>query len=101
MPANAEIEAQIRFDIERLRTLQHGDGGFSFWRADDASIPYISVHAAHAFARAKAKGYAVPNEVINKSLWYLKNIEQYLPAEYSAESKLAISAYAIYVRDLL
>jgi uncharacterized protein YfaS (alpha-2-macroglobulin family) len=101
LPTKEEIEAKMRSDIERLRKLQHGDGGFSFWSATDESIPYLSAHVAHALARAKAKGYDVPNEMITKSLYYLKNIEAYFPKEYSEESRWAISAYALYVRDLL
>ncbi len=101
LPTKIEIEVKMKADIERLQTLQHSDGGFSFWRSDDASIPYISVHVAHAFARAKAKGYEVPNQMIAKSLDYLKNIEAKYPQEYSEKSRWAISAYALYVRDLL
>ena len=61
----------------------------------------MSVHAAHALARAKAKDYRVPDEITAKSLNYLKNIEAKIPSTYSEESGWAISAYALYVRDLL
>jgi alpha-2-macroglobulin len=102
LPTPEEIEAKMTSDIERLRSLQHSDGGFSFWRADDASLPYISIHVIHALARAKAKGYKVPDEVIDRSLnYYLKDIESHFPKEYSEESRRALSAYALYVRDLL
>ncbi len=101
MPTKENIEAKMKADIARLQTLQHQDGGFSFWQSNDASIPYLSVHVAHALARAKAKGYAIPNEIVAKSLNYLQNIEGKLPATYSQESRWAISAYALFVRDLL
>lgn len=101
LPSEKEIEAKMKADIERLQNLQHADGGFSFWRNDDESIPYVSVHVAHAIARAKAKGYEVPNEMVAKSLDYLKNIENKYPQSYSEKSRWAISAYALYVRDLL
>ena len=45
-------------DIERLRALQNDDGGFGFWRRGERSWPYVSIHVAHALARAKAKGFA-------------------------------------------
>ncbi len=101
LPTKDAIERQMRFDIERLQSLQHYDGGFSFWRNDDESLPYLSVHVAHAIARAKAKDYKISAEMIAKSKDYLKNIEAKLPKEYSEESRWAISAYALFVRDLL
>ncbi|HEY0458380.1 MAG TPA: hypothetical protein VGC97_04460, partial [Pyrinomonadaceae bacterium] len=101
MPETEEIERTMAAGIERLRQLQHEDGGFSFWSATDDSFPYISVHVAHALARAKMKGYKVTDAVLEKSLGYLKNIESKYPKEYSPESRRAISAYALYVRNLL
>jgi Large extracellular alpha-helical protein len=101
MPLPEAIEAKMSADIERLVKLQHKDGGFSFWRSDDASQPFISAHVAHALARARLKGYKVPPETLEKSLDFLKNIESHYPNSYSRESRLAISAYALYVRDLL
>jgi uncharacterized protein YfaS (alpha-2-macroglobulin family) len=101
LPTKAEIEAKMTSDIERLRRLQHGDGGFSFWSSKDQSIPYVSVHVAHALARAKSKGYDVPPVLSQNLLNYLKNIESKYPPLYSLESRWAISAYALYVRDLM
>jgi uncharacterized protein YfaS (alpha-2-macroglobulin family) len=101
LPTKAEIEAKMAADIERLRTLQHPDGGFSFWSSKDESIPFVSVHVAHALGRAKAKGYDVPPALINNLQNYLRNIEAKYPTVYSPESRRAISAYALFVRDLL
>ncbi len=101
LPTKAEIEAKMASDIERLRTLQHADGGFSFWSSKDESLPFISVHVAHALARAKAKGYVVASEISLNLLPYLKNIEARYPAVYTPESRRAISAYALFVRDLM
>lgn len=101
LPSKSEIETKMKSDIERLAKLQHRDGGFSFWRSDDESFPYVSVHVAHALARAKEKGYGVSSDTINKSLVYLKNIEAKYPAFYSQESRWAISAYALSARALL
>lgn len=101
LPSENAIEAKMKSDIERLVKLQHNDGGFSFWRSDDESFPFVSVHVAHAFARARAKGYAVPPAAIAKSLAYLKNIEAKYPQFYILPSRRAISAYALSVRALL
>jgi hypothetical protein len=102
LPTKTQIEAKMKSDIERLQKLQHADGGFSFWRNDDESFPFVTVHVAHALARAKAKGYAVPKETLAKTLNYLKTIETKLSKKkYSQESRWVILAYALYVRDLL
>jgi uncharacterized protein YfaS (alpha-2-macroglobulin family) len=101
LPSREEIEAKMASDIERLRQLQHKDGGFSFWKSDDESIPYLTVHVAHALARATQKGYQVPPRTIENLLKYLRNIENFYPQKYNYESRYAISGYALYVRNLL
>jgi uncharacterized protein YfaS (alpha-2-macroglobulin family) len=101
LPSKTQIEAKMVSDIEHLRKMQHGDGGFSFWSVTDESLPYLTVHVAHALARAKAKGYDVPSSLTLNLLNYLRLIESKYPAFYSIESRRAISAYALYVRDLM
>lgn len=101
MPSKTQIEAKMKSDIERLQKLQHKDGGFSFWRNDDESFPFVTVHVAHALARAKAKGYVVPKEMLDKLQVYLVNIETKFPKSYSQEAKWTLSAYSYFVRDLL
>ncbi len=101
LPTKEAIEAKMTLDIERLRKLQHSDGGFSFWSSKDKSIPYVSVHVAHAVARANLKRYNVPPVLSQSLLNYLRNIEAKYPEYYSVESRWAISAYALYVRDLM
>ena len=101
MPSKAAIEAKMNADIQRLQKLQNEDGGFSFWQKGNKSLPYISIHVAHALARAKAKGYAVANESLTKSLDFLRNIESVYPLTDSKESRWTLSAYALYVRNLL
>jgi len=101
LPTKEAIEAKMASDIERLQKLQHADGGFSFWSSKDQSIPYVSVHVAHAVARANLKRYNVPLVLSQKLLNYLRNIEAKYPEYYSVESRHAISAYALYVRDLM
>ena len=54
-------------------------------------------------ALAKAKGYKVPDEMINKTKPYLKDIEKHFDDWYknSPQVRWTISAYALYVRDLM
>lgn len=81
--------------------MQNDDGGFGFWRRGDESWPYLSIHVAHAVARATEKGFDVPIAIQNKSRAYLREIEQHIPNYYGPEARRALVAYSLYVRDLM
>ena len=102
MPTSAEIEAQMKKDLLHLERLQNYDGGFEYWRRDEDSIPFISVHVMHALARAKVEGYQVNQNTIDQGLSYLRDIEAKCRAkDYSEYTTRTITAYAVYVRNLL
>ena len=88
-------------DLERLRGLQHRDGGVGFWRRGETSWPYVSIHVAHALARAKAKGFPVPAETIARSKTYLGRVERHIPSDYGVEVRRTLRAYALAVRALM
>ncbi len=100
LPEQAEIEAQIREDIEGIARLQTGDGGFRWWSSSRRSYPFLTTHVTHALVRAQANGYDVPADMLSRALNYLENVEQHFPAWYSEDIKNTIRAYALYVRDL-
>ncbi len=101
LPPREQLEARMEADIEKLRKLQHADGGFNFWTATGDSIPFVSAHVAHALARARQKGYAVPPKMLDRAADYLRNIETRSRSYYSYPNGWTMSAYALYVRDLL
>jgi uncharacterized protein YfaS (alpha-2-macroglobulin family) len=101
LPSPKVLRDYVDSDLKRLQGLQNDDGGFGFWRKGEQSFPYVSVHVAHAFVRAKSKGFTVSEEILNNSKDYLRNIEQKIPSEYSIESRRAIQAYALFVRALM
>jgi alpha-2-macroglobulin len=98
LPKPEEMKAAMARDIKKLRSLQNDDGGFAFWKRNDESWPYISIHVAHALQRAKEKGFDVPSEMLDRSKDYLRRIEQHIPHYYSIEARRALIAYALYVR---
>lgn len=100
LPAPAEVTAAVERDIQRLQTMQNYDGGFPIWRRGDESWPFYSVHAAHALVRAQQKGFEVPEDMLFRSLDYLRNIEQYIPSWYSQKARNSLIAYSLYVRKL-
>lgn len=101
MPSSEEIRKRVLKDIERLKNLQNGDGGFPIWERGRPSWPYHSVHVMHALARAKAAGFAVPEKAVNNGLEYIRRIERHFPENYSPPCRHSIQAYAVYVSFLL
>src|SRR5262245_50520287 len=99
LPKAEELVAAVDRDIKRLEGMQDPNGGFGFWRRDGETWPYLSIHVAHALERAKEKGFNTPPEMLELSKQYLRSIEQHIPHWYSAESRRAIIAYALYVRN--
>ncbi len=99
LPKSDELIAAVDRDIKRLQGMQNPDGGFGFWRRDSETWPYLSIHVAHALQRAKEKGFDTPPETLERSKGYLRGIEGHIPRWYSAESRRALIAYALYVRN--
>jgi alpha-2-macroglobulin len=99
LPKADELIAAVDRDLKRLQGMQSPNGGFGFWRRDSETWPYLSIHVAHALQRAKEKGFNTPPEMLELSKGYLRNIEQNIPHWYSVESRRALVAYALYVRN--
>ena len=101
LPAAAALDRSVTQDIDRLEKMQNSDGGWGFWKRGERSSPYLSIHVAHALARARAKKYTVADATLKQALAYLRNIEYYLPRWYGNNERRAITAYALYVRAAL
>ncbi|MBI9043861.1 MAG: hypothetical protein JEZ06_05205 [Anaerolineaceae bacterium] len=99
LPSPETMEASVTEDIEELAGLQNYDGGFPYWRRGYDSIPYNTVHVAHALQRARMMGYEVPENMWQDVLSYLQYIEDYYPYWYSQRTRETISSYALYVRQ--
>ncbi|HWN08876.1 MAG TPA: DUF6049 family protein [Pyrinomonadaceae bacterium] len=101
LPSPKSLRDSVSSDLKLLEALQNDDGGFGFWRQGQPSFPYVSIHVAHALARAKTKGFKVNESVLEEAEEYLDEIDSKIPSEYSPESRRAIQAYALYVRALM
>ncbi len=101
LPKPDELKAAVGRDLERLRALQNDDGGFGFWRHGDRSWPYVSIHVAHALGRAKARGFAVPDETLERARDYLRGIDGHIPKEYGDDVRRTLQAYALATRAVL
>ncbi|GMV42008.1 MAG: hypothetical protein AMXMBFR64_37240 [Myxococcales bacterium] len=101
LPPPEDIVAAVARDVERLGKMQNSDGGFGFWRRGDESWPWVSIHVAHALGRAKAKGFDVPQQMIDRALGYLRDVRRHMPSWYGVEARQALEAYALYARGVL
>jgi uncharacterized protein YfaS (alpha-2-macroglobulin family) len=101
LPTPEEMEAAVLRDIEQLQVLQNFDGGFPYWRRGQDSIPYNTIHTAHALHGAAQMGFEVPQEMQVLVLEYLRDIESHYPSYYSKRIRQTLSAYALYVRHLM
>jgi len=101
LPSADEMEAAIRRDIERLSGLQNDDGGFPVWERRRDSIPFHTIHVAHALQRSELMEFEVPKEMRARALDYLQEIEEHYPSWYGKRTRQTLSAYALYVRHLM
>ncbi len=101
LPSPEEMERTVQQDIERLQGLQNDDGGFPYWQRGRESIPFNSIHVAHALQRAELKGFAVPQDMKIRLQNHLRQIEDYYPDWYGQRTRYTLSAYALYVRELM
>ena len=101
LPPPAEIEAAVKRDIERLQGMQNDDGGFPIWKRGDESWPFHTIHATHALQAAQLKGYTVPADTLERAHAYLTSVETHYPSWYDEPVRNTLSAYALYVRNLM
>jgi alpha-2-macroglobulin len=102
MPTKADIDARMEADSLHLTRLQNDDGGWQYWRRDNDSDPFVSVHVAHALARSQKEKFAVNEQTMERSLDYLRNIEAHCQRkDYGPYYTQTLTAYALYVRELV
>ncbi|HUF04876.1 MAG TPA: alpha-2-macroglobulin family protein [Aridibacter sp.] len=103
MPTEADIRARFAADMKILQSRQNDNGYFGLWRRDGEryKYPFVTAHTAHALILAKAKGYEVPQEMLDKVKPYLKDIEKHYPSYYPQTVRWTISSYALYVRNVM
>ena len=101
LPSPNELQAAVTRDIQKLAGMQNSDGGFPTWRRGFESNPFNTIHAAHALVRAMEKGFTVPADMQQNVLIYLREVDSHYPDWYSPETRRTLSAYALYVRNLM
>jgi alpha-2-macroglobulin len=68
----ASLERNIKAAIDRLRSFQLASGGFSYWPGNAEGDDWGTTYAGHFLMEAASKGYAVPQELLNRWKKYQK-----------------------------
>ncbi|HYC79364.1 MAG TPA: hypothetical protein VEI02_17230, partial [Planctomycetota bacterium] len=85
-----DLDDVIRAGLARLRSLQHADGGFGWWRDDDSS-PYMTAYALQGLLIARDADVAVDDGLISGATRFLKDA---LPRERDLETAAFVACVA-------
>ncbi|MEL6569062.1 MAG: alpha-2-macroglobulin [Pseudomonadota bacterium] len=71
----AEARTEVQAAINRVLNRQSADGAFGLWREGDRSAsPWLGAYTTDFLYRAKAAGYSVPNEALDRASDALQTI---------------------------
>lgn len=70
--SRGELDTRIRAGLERLGTMRTPSGGLAYWPGGAEPNVYGTAYAARAFALAKKAGVAVPEDVWDGMVQYLR-----------------------------
>lgn len=108
------VRPRVQQAVNQLLNRQGADGAFGLWReGDGAAAPWLGAYVADFLYRAKAEGYAVPEEVIDKAyeaLAQVARIDRWTSVSYQMSANTGegsndtndllrrrAAAYALYV----
>ena len=69
----ALLEKKVKAGLDRLYDFQHEDGGWGWWKTDE-SHPFMTAYVVAGLAQAKAAGYDVRPEVLEKGGVWLRGL---------------------------
>jgi uncharacterized protein YfaS (alpha-2-macroglobulin family) len=72
--AGFDAQAQANQALQRIRTLQRPDGGFSSWPGFERADPFVTPYAASALAAAQEAGFSVDGTILSQVQSYLNNL---------------------------
>ncbi|MEK7219008.1 MAG: Ig-like domain-containing protein, partial [Patescibacteria group bacterium] len=69
-----KLRAAVTTGLQRLYTLQRGDGGFGYFAESRRSDPALSAYVLYGLALTKESGFTVDQGVIDRTASYLKDV---------------------------
>lgn len=97
VPGPNQLKVRLAADIKKLEGLQNSDGGWDYWERGRPSIPYCSLHVAHALVRLRQAGHAVSDSTYEMALDYAEGVAHRVPSNYPVwcQQDLRSSVYVL------
>jgi len=96
--ANPQLEARlpqyVGIGLQRIYALQHYDGGWGWWLADDSN-PFISAYVLLGLNEAARAGFAVDSSVMGRAASYLQGVLDSANVKYLSQANAR--AFILYV----
>ncbi len=86
-----KLPLAIAEGLKRLEDMQHGDGGWGWWKTDSTSLT-MTAHAVYGLSLAKKAGIDVPKEMIDRGI---KSLEEQIKNSPSNSLPRAYRALAL------
>ncbi len=90
------VEAMVKSGIDRVLSMQTGDGGFGYWPGESSS-PWGSAYATHMLIDAKEQGFDVPEQRLQDAVAYLETTIENIAAGRTSEWHKDTEAYMHFV----
>lgn len=72
-PLGVEVDDLVAVGVQRISSMQTSDGGFGYWPGATTSAPYSTFYATWVLLRAKAAGYSIPGDVMERAIAYVEH----------------------------
>jgi hypothetical protein len=88
-------EASFAAALHTLRSRQNEEGAFGLWAANSYAPTLPSIYALHFLTEAKARGFTVPNDLLNRGLTWLGNLANRTPSDLGQARNVAYAQYVL------
>ncbi|MCK4283297.1 MAG: alpha-2-macroglobulin, partial [Candidatus Brocadiae bacterium] len=98
---SAELNKIIKNGLERIRDMQHADGGWAWWKLGDSS-GYLTSYVLYGLVAAQQCDVEVEQQMIERGMQFLRNweIQQMVRDTWSPHAQHAFAAYVLSLRGL-
>ncbi|NPC79214.1 alpha-2-macroglobulin, partial [Pyxidicoccus fallax] len=81
--------------LQTLRTRQNDEGAFGLWAANSYAPTLPSIYALHFLTEAKERGFAVPQDLLNRGLTWLGVLAFNTPSNLTQARHIAYAQYVL------
>ncbi|SKA77058.1 hypothetical protein SAMN02745704_00931 [Paucidesulfovibrio gracilis DSM 16080] len=89
-------EFMVQDALQRLMSMQTGDGGFAFWPGMYESDAWLSLYVTHFLIEAQRAGFTVPNTCLDPALSYTASlVKNQNPRQQSGLERITYGLYTL------